>query len=160
MAIWLVEDDPTQAKDILAVLKSAFPALPLLMKTEQEFLAVLKSTVLARPDVVIFDVMLPWTEIAEDGTVVCAPEGYEESGGFFRAGIRCAEALWTNPTTREVPAVLFTVLTDGDLASDLKRFEGRPIHYLSKKELPEKLIALVGSLVGDENPGLSAGNVR
>lgn len=50
MAIWLVEDDPTQAKDILAVLKSAFPTLPLLMKTEQEFLAVLKSTVLARPE--------------------------------------------------------------------------------------------------------------
>jgi CheY-like chemotaxis protein len=150
MAIWLVEDDATQAKDILAVLKNAFPTQKCeRMKTEQKFLAALRSTPLALPDVVIFDVMLPWTEIGEDGKpIVLPPEGYEESGGFFRAGIRCAEALWANPATHEVPGVLFTVLTNGDLANDLKRLEGRPAHYLSKKEPPERLAELVRRLIG------------
>ena len=95
--------------------------------------------------------MLPWTEIGEDGKPMApAPEGYEESGGFFRAGIRCAEALWANPATRELPCVLFTVLTNGDLANDLKRFEGRPVHYLSKKEPPARLIELVRGLIGTQ----------
>lgn len=148
MAIWLVEDDPEQAKDILAVLANAFPTQQFQwMKTEQQFLAALGSTPLAAKDVVILDVMLAWTEIGEDGKVTPAPEGYEESGGFFKGGIRCAEALWANPATREVPCVLFTVLSNGDLANDLKRFEGRPVHYLSKKEPPERLIALLRSLI-------------
>jgi len=148
MAIWLVEDDPEQARDILAVLANAFPAQQLQrMKTEEQFLAALGSTPLGAKNAIILDVMLPWTEIGETGTVTPAPEGYEESGGFFRAGIRCAEALWANPATREVPCVLFTVLSNGDLADDLKRFEGRPVHYLSKKEPPEKLIALLRSLI-------------
>ena len=149
MAIWLVEDDPTQAQDILAVLKKAFPTQShQCMKTEDQFLAALGSTPLVAPDVVIFDVMLAWTEIGDGGTVTPAPENYEESGGFFKGGIRCAEALWANPATREVPGVLFTVLSNGDLANDLKRLEERPVHYLSKKEPPEKLIALLRSLIG------------
>jgi CheY-like chemotaxis protein len=151
MAIWLVEDDATQAKDILAVLKNALPKQSYhLVKTEQRFLAALASKPPAPQDVVILDVMLPWTEIGEDGKPEALPrEGYEESGGFLRAGVRCAEALWDNPATSKVPAVLFTVLSNGDLANDLKRLEGRPVHYLSKKEPPGRLIALVRTLVGE-----------
>lgn len=149
MAIWLVEDDSTQAKDILAVLERAFPTQTLVrIKTEQQFLSALVSAPPSTPDVVIFDVMLAWTEISEAGTVLPAPDDYEESGGFFKGGVRCAEALWADPATGEVPAVLFTVLSNGDLAGDLRRLEGRPLHYLSKKEPPEKLIALVRRLVG------------
>jgi hypothetical protein len=92
--------------------------------------------------------MLPWAEIGEDRKVTPAPEGYEESGGFFRAGIRCAEALWANPASRGVPCVLFTVLTNGDLANDLKRFGERPVRPLSKREPPERLIELVRELIG------------
>jgi CheY-like chemotaxis protein len=150
MAIWLVEDDPTQVKDILAVLKNAFPTQKFeRMKTEQQFLAALGTGPAESPDAVILDVMLPWTDIGEDGKVTPAPEGYEESGGFFKSGIRCAEALWANPATSKVPGVFFTVLSDGDLANDLKRLEGRPIHYLSKREPPERLIALLRSLIGE-----------
>jgi CheY-like chemotaxis protein len=150
MAIWLVEDDATQAEDILAVLKTAFPAQPRRrMKTEHEFLTALKATPLAVPDIIIFDVMLPWTEIGEDGKPMAPkPEGYEESGGFFKGGIRCAEALWANPPTRQVPGVLFTVLSNGDLTDDMKRLEGRPVRYLSKRELPERLTELIRSLIG------------
>jgi len=148
MAIWLVEDDPMQAKNTLAVLTNAFPEHSCeWMKTEQQFLTVLGAEPLAVPDIVILDVMLPWTEIGEDGTVTPAPECFEETGGIFRSGLRCAEALWANPATREVPGVLFTVLTDGDLAAELKRLKGRPVHWLSKKEPPQRLIALVRSLI-------------
>ena len=151
MSIWLVEDDPLQAKSILRVLEENFPGEDLRhIKTERQFEEALASVQQPRPSVIVMDVMLPWTEVSitPSGEVVAEkpPEGYNNHGGIYRAGMRCVKRLQENEKMRPVPVVLLTVLTEGDLASDLIGLPDN-VSYLSKRDEPERLISLVGELM-------------
>jgi DNA-binding response OmpR family regulator len=157
MSIWLVEDDPSQAELILGALRDALPKEEFRhIKTERGFFEALDDSALDLPSVIILDVMLPWTELRllpsgelDRGAL---PAGYDEDGGFYRAGVRCLEEVRRRENTRSIPVIWLTVLTNGDLSAELGRFSGRVV-YVSKREKPEKLIATVRGLIQPGQPG-------
>jgi CheY-like chemotaxis protein len=147
MLVWLVEENPFQAGSIQSVLKQAFPDAEFeRFGTESDFLAGL-ARAKKPPTVVIMDVMLPWTQVPSVGEVQKAPDGYEESGGFYRAGLRCIDRLHELESTRSVPVVLLTVLTNSDLDLERKRLP-QGILYVSKREEPGSLVRAVRELTG------------
>ncbi|MSV28121.1 MAG: response regulator transcription factor [Bryobacterales bacterium] len=150
MTIWLIEDDPLMGILIREALKSAFPEVEIeLIKTELGFQRKLSSIWDTANSVVILDVMLPWTtiewDVAEGSTVEPPPKGYDETGGLYRAGIRCLGALRQDENGKEIPVIIYTVLTQGDVESDLREL---PAHtqYLSKRESPAILIRRIKEL--------------
>ena len=152
MVIWLIEDDPAQAEIISAVLKKAFEKATLdVIRTELQFRQRLKQPLNPPPSVIVLDMMLPWTEVESTAAggprVEPLPPNYDDSGGRHRAGIRCASLLHQNETTRSVPVVLLTVLTEGDLAANLVNLPTN-VKYKSKREEPEALVSLIRDLTG------------
>ncbi len=60
--------------------------------------------------------------------------------GFYRAGIRCAQMLVTNPRTNRVKIVLYTVLEENDLEQEIGGL-GKMITYIRKDSDLTPLIA-------------------
>lgn len=83
--------------------------------TEQEFRKRLPALRERVPDLVIMDVMLRWTLPAPDAV---APPEDVATGGYYRAGLRCARLLADDPRLSGVPVVLYTILERSDLERD------------------------------------------
>ncbi len=90
--IVVLEDDHLQEDLLRDQLQHAFPAARIdTVVTEQDFRDRLAEFRRERPDVIIMDVMLRWASPRPDAP---APPADVASGGYQRAGFRCAELIF------------------------------------------------------------------
>lgn len=138
MRILLVEDDPLQVELIAEFLTadSAFPKARIKrISTESEFISSFEDIATNAPDVVIMDIMLRWADPSPD--FVLPPEEIAEEG-FYRAGLRCEKLLARDPRTTDIPIILYTILSNGDLSEELP---DRPqTIYLAKDFEPKEIV--------------------
>lgn len=108
MYILIVEDDPAQFAYFKEILIDSFPNLRLnRIITEKDFRDKMKEIANDRPDVILMDIMLRWTDPAPD---MSPPPKEVEKEGFFRAGLRCVNLLAQNNSTKRIPIILYSVL--------------------------------------------------
>src|ERR1051325_11491658 len=136
MRIILVEDDYWQSDWISLHLKTNFKVSPEQVFTEYDFHKQFESYMQKPPDAVIMDVMLPWTEAAED--MEPRPPKVKEEGAY-RAGLRCRELLAGNERTKNIPVIFYTVLDKNDLESELQDLPENAV-FLLKDSDAEPLI--------------------
>jgi CheY-like chemotaxis protein len=111
--IVVVEDDHLQEGPLEEELLLRFPDARIqTMCTESEFRARLGEMRESVPDVVIMDVMLRWAFPSPDAPPM--PEDVE-TGGHYRAGLRCVRLLAEDDVLRDVPVLLLTILERADL---------------------------------------------
>src|ERR1017187_6241080 len=113
--ILIVEDDYLQAKWMREQLLRAFRDVSIqLIDSEREFHSVFPTIAATPPDVVILDVMLPWTRLDDvfKNPAVELPDPALDSRS---AGIRCLTLLQADPRTRYVPVIVNSVLHRMDL---------------------------------------------
>jgi CheY-like chemotaxis protein len=102
--------------------------------TEWEFIEKFESIAREKPDVILLDVMLRWTDPGPDMTLPPADIAEE---GFFRAGARCEQRLAVDPRTRDIPVIVYSILEKEDFEDEIRP---RPeVHYLEKDFSVEKL---------------------
>lgn len=114
--IVIVEDDHLQEaplKDYLRVTITDAQIEPIC--TELGFRTRLPALREHVPDIVVMDVMLRWTFPAPDAVV---PPEDVASGGYYRAGLRCARLLANDSQLCGVPVILYTILERSDLERD------------------------------------------
>lgn len=112
----VVEDDHLQEGPLAEHLEFVFgDATVETLSTEEEFRAHLPALRTDVPDLVVMDVMLRWANPRPDPT---APPEDVVSGGYYRAGLRCAGLMLDDAALRGVPVVLYTILERGDLERD------------------------------------------
>lgn len=137
MHIVVVEDDHLQAGPLADNLRGAFdnPTVET-MATEEDFRAALPRFREQVPDLLVMDVMLRW---ASPRPGMSAPPPDVVSGGYYRAGLRCAALLHADPTLRCVPVVLYTILEVSDLRRGNQELPPNTT-YVGKTAEPEVLV--------------------
>src|ERR1035438_9989837 len=111
MRILLVEDDRFEAEWAQRLLEESFPGASIdVISTEKEFRSAFPKIASSPPNVVILDMMLPWTD--NEGVDLVSDE---PDGSFLNAGARCLSLLRANPHTANIPAVIYTTLDRMDL---------------------------------------------
>ena len=129
----LVEDDHLQAQSIAEALAQAFSGGTVsVVRSEHAFLRFLEEPLDHMPDVIIMDVMLRWCEPAPR---MPAPPPEVETDGYYRAGIRCLTKLLENDSTRHVPVVIYSILGDRDLGTDLQGLPQHVVHLRKDSDL-------------------------
>ena len=129
----VVEDEHLQEEPITEHLRAVFAgARVLTLRTEEEFRARLPAMRADVPDLVLMDVMLRWADPRPG-----IPEPPEDvlSGGYYRAGQRCAQLLLDDPVLCAVPVVLFTILERSDLERDGERLPANTSYIGKNVEL-------------------------
>ncbi len=114
MHLVVVEDDHLQAGPLSEHLAAAFdPATVETVATEEDFRAALRLRFRESvPSLIVMDVMLRW---AFPRPGMSAPPPDVVSGGYYRAGLRCARLMYADDLLRSVPVVLYTILEVSDL---------------------------------------------
>jgi hypothetical protein len=111
----VVEDDQTQAEEILESLAAEFPGSKIeLLKCESEFVNKVDEIVKAEPSVLIMDVMVRWSVSRR---AIEEPPDEIADAGPYRAGLRCENLYRSRGGKR--PVVLFTLLASEDLEGEL-----------------------------------------
>jgi CheY-like chemotaxis protein len=114
--IVIVEDDHLQEAPLQDYLTSTIADAQIAaISTELEFRTRLPKLREHVPDLVVMDVMLRWTFPTPDAV---APPEDVASGGYYRAGLRCARLLADDPQLCGVPVILYTILERSDLERD------------------------------------------
>lgn len=129
----IVEDDHLQEGPLEDYLISFFSGATVeILCTEEEFREAVPALQLDVPDLVIMDVMLRWSFPRPD-----PPEPPEDvmSGGYYRAGLRCAQLLYDDPRLRRVPVVLYTILELSDLERDGQKLPPNATYVGKNSEL-------------------------
>jgi CheY-like chemotaxis protein len=140
----IVEDDHLQKGPVEDNLKVAFPGAQVTaLSSEQQFREHLPTLRSSPPDLVVMDVMLRWTLPSPDAP---APPADVAEGGYYRAGLRCANLLLTDDRLRTVPVILYTILERGDLERDSKTLPSNS-SYVGKSSDIEVLLRKVRSLI-------------
>jgi len=104
MKILILEDDPDQARHLARELHADLSAVETdTIATEYDFRQSLDGLVASPPDVVIIDLMLPWTRPVP-GPLPTLPTGPEMSDA---PGIRCARLL--HDRLPSVPVIIHSV---------------------------------------------------
>lgn len=148
MKILLVEDDHLQVQWIKEGLLRSFPSATIeVISTELGFRSKLPELAEDIPAIVIMDVMLRWTDPTPD--LQTPPEEVKKEG-FFRAGLRCARLLSEQPSTRDIPVILYSVLERSDIATDLKNEPN--VHHLRKDSAYEPLARRIQELLVKQSP--------
>jgi hypothetical protein len=112
----VVEDDHLQEGPLADHLVGTFPdAVVKTITTEEQFRAHLPAMRVAVPDLVLMDVMLRWASPRPD---MPAPPEDVVTGGYYRAGLRCARLMLDDACLQQVPVVLYTILEHNDLERD------------------------------------------
>jgi CheY-like chemotaxis protein len=140
MYILIVEDDEPQFN----LVKSGLERIRALsadrierIATELEFQKKFDELAENKPDVIIMDVMLRWTNPMR--------EMPPSPGDMDRAGIRCEKMLANNNKTKDIPVILYTVLSRDDLKDDLPN---RPnVRYLDKDFNSSRIAKEVSSMM-------------
>lgn len=142
MKIVIVEDDPLQMEWLDGEIRKYFPkAVIERINTEHEFQSHLSDFVKNPPSIFVIDMLLRWTNPSRN----MPPQTEEvEKGGFFRAGLRCAQKLVNRDNTKKVPIIIYTVLEKDEIALDLKEIQSA--RYLRKDGAADKLIKEIRSL--------------
>lgn len=120
MLILLIEDDYMTAELIGRKLRHYFKIKPdelTEIATELEFRQNLDQMAQDKPNVILLDVMLQWTEVSD--AIEPRPEDVR-AGGKYRAGFRCLKLLAEHKGTRNIPVVLYSAMGKPDLESDLQ----------------------------------------
>ncbi|HEY5788123.1 MAG TPA: response regulator [Microlunatus sp.] len=141
----IVEDDHLQKGPLEENLRSAFPEVRItVLGSEHQFREHLPLLVEAPPSLVLMDVMLRWS--LPSPTAPEPPADVTE-GGYYRAGLRCANLLLADERSRAVPVVLYTILERSDLERD---GTGLPANssYVGKSGDIEVLLRKVRALLG------------
>src|SRR4051812_7072954 len=103
--IVLVEDDPTPAKRVHRTLLEELPGSKITrIWTEAEFRSKVSEFSKENPDVIILDVMLPWTDVEH---MVPLPDDVPDD--YHRAGFRCIKFLAESDGTQGIPCIIYTV---------------------------------------------------
>lgn len=140
MRILIVEDDYLQAEELAQKITEHFCKVDAeFVRTEHEFRERLNDLRRNPPDLFLLDVMLRWTDPIPK---MVTPPPEVEVGGPFRAGLRCERLLRESPETRETPVVLYTVLEDEDLGSELEHL-GNKTFYVSKDSDAQPLFEVI-----------------
>jgi CheY-like chemotaxis protein len=130
--IVVLEDDHLQEDLLKDQLQRAFPAARIdTLVTEQEFRERLADYRRDQPDVFVMDVMLRWAFPSPHAT---APPAEVDSGGYQRAGFRCAELIFQDRDLRHIPVIYYTILEGGDLEPDARRLSGNTTHVRKSKD--------------------------
>src|SRR5215217_6959334 len=112
----VVEDDHLQEGPLEAHLREAFPTADVqTVPTEREFRELLPKLRDRPPDAVVLDVMLRWDFPRPDPP---PPPADVEAGGYYRAGLRCAQLLSADKRLQRVPVIFYTILERADLERD------------------------------------------
>ena len=143
--IVVLEDDHLQEDLVRDQLQQAFPDARIeTIVSEQDFQSRLADFRRQPPDVIIMDVMLRW---ASPRPGAPAPPDDVVSGGYQRAGFRCAELVFKDAVLRTVPVVYYTILEGGDLERDTRQLSGSTTYVRKSKDhgyLARKIRDLVG----------------
>jgi CheY-like chemotaxis protein len=144
MYVVIVEDDYLQRDPIREDLEDAFPGIEVVtIKTELEFQRRLPEIRDCKPDVMIIDVMLRW---ADPQPNFPKPPPEIEKEGFYRAGLRCAQLVESDPILRDTPIILYTILEEGEIDREGRTLGGKLTH-LRKGGATDILIRHVRELV-------------
>ena len=140
MYVLIVEDDNSQYDFIKEALQEMkFVTRNEWMRTESEFNERLEEVAADKPDVIVMDIMLRWTDPAPEMKPP-PPEVIRDK--FYRAGFRCVKKLGANPRTGDIPIIVYSVL---EVPEDLPQRAG--VRFLSKnfdaKELERELLRSV-----------------
>jgi len=112
------------------------------LSTERQFVEGFNDIVSNPPHVILMDVMLRWDDPTPDFQL---PTGYQ---GFYRAGLRNTEILANDQRTRNIPVILYTLLSE----DNLKDIPERPnIFYLPKDSTLEPMVQLVRSVITEKS---------
>ena len=142
----VVEDDHMQREPLEGRLRETFPGARVdALVSESEFRAALPELRRQVPDLVVMDVMVRW-EIPRQGMSEPPPDVL--AGGYFRAGLRCAQLLHDDPALRPVPVILYTILELSDLERDRQVLPANT-SYLGKNTDIEALLRLVRQRLRD-----------
>lgn len=138
----VVEDDHLQEGTLEKQLTSGFTdATVETLYTEEEFRTHLPRLRAAVPDLVVMDVMLRWSFPRPDPP---APPEDVVTGGYYRAGLRCARLLRDDARLRDVPVVLYTILERSDLERDGQELPPNTT-YVGKSFEPDVLVRHIRS---------------
>jgi CheY-like chemotaxis protein len=144
MFIVILEDDHLQEDLLKGQLERAFPAARIdALVTEQEFRERLDDYRRDRPDIFVMDVMLRWAFPSPRSS---PPPPDVETGGYQRAGFRCAELVFQDPALQHIPVIYYTILEDGDLKPDADGLSRTPA-YVRKGKGDEYLARRIRQLV-------------
>lgn len=142
--IVIVEDDHLQAGPLQEYLEAAVPDAHVdVLSTEHAFRERLPAMREAVPDVVVMDVMLRWDSPSPGQP---APPRDVQDGGYYRAGLRCAELMLADEKLSAVPVVLYTILERTDLERD-GRVLPRNSTYVGKSSEIDLLISKVKRVI-------------
>jgi DNA-binding NarL/FixJ family response regulator len=140
----IVEDDHLQEGPLADYLASSFPGASVTtIGSEHEFRENLPGMRAKAPDLVLMDVMLRWTLPSPHAP---APPEDVASGGYYRAGLRCATLMQDDDRLRHVPVLLYTILERSDLERDSQSLPSNST-YLGKSSDIDVLIRKIRSLV-------------
>lgn len=147
MYILIVEDDHLQAELIEeALLKETDLGSETSVRrlsTERQFREYLPEITTRKPDVIVMDVMLRWTDPSPD---MQPPPEEIVKAGCFRAGLRNAKLLAQNENTKNIPIILYTMLERIDLGETP---ELMGITYLPKDSELIPLVQAIRSVISD-----------
>lgn len=112
----VVEDDHLQEGPLEDHLATVFRDTTVeTLCTEEQFRTHLPRLRDDVPDLVVMDVMLRWSFPRPDQQ---PPPTDVVSGGYYRAGLRCARLMLDDARLRRVPVILYTILERSDLERD------------------------------------------
>ena len=108
MRILYVEDDDLQFEVVADALMRGIPAVHVInISTESEFRSSFEVIAQSPPDLIIIDLMLPWTIARPD--MPAMPQDVSE-GGFKSAGLRCKALLDSDNRTQDIPVIFYSDL--------------------------------------------------
>lgn len=141
----IVEDDHLQKGPLEANLQAAFDGAQITtFSSEHQFSEHIPTLQSSPPDLILMDVMLRWALPSPNAP---APPTEVAEGGYYRAGLRCANLLLANERLRQVPVVLYTILERGDLERDGNTLPAN-CSYVGKSGDIEVLIRKARTLIG------------
>lgn len=121
--------------------------------TEQEFLSQFPEIEAFLPDIVVLDILLPWTTPIPNMQPPPPPTEEVQKAGHLRAGIRCLGKLRNANATATVPVVLHSVISEMDLReSDLIDGLGEITFIVQKTDGLDHLINFIRSVTQSSLP--------
>jgi len=132
--IWIVEDDYFQREEIRKAIENNFKSEVIGLSTEYEFINKLDNIEKKYPDLIIIDVMLPWTKPSRDR--IEEPEEVKNNG-FYRAGIRCEKFARTKQEIKNIPIIIYTNLHKDDLINDLDNLSEHTVFFGKSSDISD-----------------------
>lgn len=118
MKLLIVEDDFIQAEYIETELKQLLTDVEIKrISTESKFYDFLAEIDENKPDIILLDIMLRWTDSAPDLREM--PENVENEG-FHLAGIRCEKKLRETKGGENIPVIIYSVIARDSYNSFIK----------------------------------------